>query len=145
MRPSAEIEGTVAGIAEAGQYVSAVVQAAIKGGDMQVDIRELVHELFDAVRRRDESNILDMGSAAPFENLNRPQHLTARRQHWIENETNVGFGQFGKAIVILDRFKGLLIAIHPKMPHASFGNQLTKTRYHAKPGAENWDDRDSRR
>src|SRR6185312_7143066 len=139
---SARAEETVAGVAEAGEDISLVVELAIERGTEDRDIRvRAVHSLHTG-GRGDETEEANPRCAGALERVDGSNGASARREHRIEQEEIALAGVRGNLEVVVHRLERLVIAVQPDVSDARGRNELEDSFHHPEARAEDRDERE---
>src|SRR5450756_189699 len=86
---AASAELAIAGVAQAGQDVALLVELAVHGRAVDLDIRMSACDGVDSLRRHDQVDELDTRRAPTLEHLDRRRCRSARGQHRVEDQAQV--------------------------------------------------------
>src|SRR3954447_24386258 len=95
-------ELAVAGVAQARQDVALVVQLAVEGRAVDVDVWVSLRDGADALRRGDQVDELDPDGAPALEDLDGGGRRAAGCKHRIEDEAEIDGRRVRQLVVVLD-------------------------------------------
>lgn len=130
-------ELAVTGIADAGNDVTAFVQAGIHGSDENLNIRMGAGELPDAFGCGEEAELFDATNAPSFQAFYRDRRRTAGGKHGVENKSDTGWIVVGEFVVVFDGLEGAFVAKQAEVKHAGVRDEIKNAVHHTQSGAEN--------
>ena len=119
--PAAGPELAVAGVAEPGQDVALLVEAAVERRAVDGHVRVGRADRRDALRRGDEVDQLDPARAPALEHLDRGRRGAARGEHRVEDQAEVDGRGVGQLVVVLDRPQGRSSRKSPRCQTSAVG------------------------
>ena len=135
-------EDAVAGVAETWDDVVVLIEMVVHCG--RVDRHEGMGGLkaVDAFGAGDHADHHDLAEALFVEQVNGGDRRTGRGEHRVDDECRGVCRRFGKLGVILDRLRGLGVAVHAEEADAGRGDEVEHGVEHSDARAQNRDDDD---
>ena len=139
---SLRAEEAVARVAEAGDDVAVLVEAAVESGDEYLHIRVRFRHGFDAGGSGDDAHEHDLFAAAVLEEAYRRGRAAAGCEHGIEQDSHAVLDAVGELAVVFVRLQRFLVAVESDVSHFGGGEEGVHAVHHAESRAENGHDRD---
>ena len=133
-------EEAVACVAETGENVAMLVQATVKGGNVDVYVRMGFRNLGNALGRTDDRHELNVLAALILQELNSVACASARCKHGVNDENQLVLNSLGKLTVVGLGNQRFFISVHTDMANLGRGEENVYTVYHAESGTENGHD-----
>lgn len=141
----AAVRPPVAEVAEAGEDVALLVQAAIELGEMDGDVGMALVKESHSLGRADDADEDDLLRPAFLEEPNRVLGRAAGREHRVEDEADalpeIILGDtIGHGARVRARPERLVVAAHAKMPYLRPRKQFQKRLLESQPGPKDWNE-----
>ena len=133
---SAGAELAVAGVAQAGHDVAALVQVRVDGGHVDVHIGMRRRQGRDPFGRGDDADELDPRGAPALEDVDRRHGRAAGGQHRVEDQADLHRRVDGQLVVVLHRLERALVAVQADVPDLGRRHHLPDAFDHAQAGAQ---------
>ncbi len=134
------MEHAVAGIAEAGADVAALVEFAVERGDVDVHIRVGRGEAQHAIGRGDQADVADPVGPDLLHQVHRADCRAAGRQHRVDDEAAPRLPAAHRAVVVRHRAQRRLVAVEAEVPDARVRQQAQQRFDHRQPRPQDRDD-----